>query len=63
MLTLVFILYLQVPLLEGVNENLHNSSHHDKEDEDVVVLDDLQNIKEEKEEGGTKGEDWDEVRF
>ncbi|XP_026207129.1 NBR1 autophagy cargo receptor a isoform X2 [Anabas testudineus] len=50
-----------VPLLEAVNENLHNSSHHDKEDEDVVVLDDLQNIKEEKEEGGTKGEDWDEV--
>lgn len=49
-----------------MNENVHNSSPHDKEDEEVVVLDDMQNTKdtqEEKDEGGTKGEDWDEVRF
>ncbi|XP_022598642.1 next to BRCA1 gene 1 protein-like isoform X3 [Seriola dumerili] len=50
-------------LLETVNENLHISSHHDNTDEEVVVLDDMQNLKDtpyEKEEGGTR-EDWDEV--
>ncbi|XP_071318213.1 NBR1 autophagy cargo receptor a isoform X3 [Trachinotus anak] len=53
-----------VLLLEPVNENLHISSHHDNTDEEVVVLDDVQSTKdaqEEKEEGGTRGEDWDEV--
>lgn len=51
-------------LLEPVSENLHNSPHHDDENEEVLVLDDVQNLtdtQEEKEEGGTKGEDWDEV--
>ncbi|XP_033975088.1 NBR1 autophagy cargo receptor a isoform X1 [Trematomus bernacchii] len=49
-------------LLEPANENLHTSSHHDIENEEVI--DDMQNmaeIQEEKEEGGTKGEDWEEV--
>ncbi|XP_042363391.1 NBR1 autophagy cargo receptor a [Plectropomus leopardus] len=53
-----------VILLEPANENLHVSSHHDNEDEEVMVLNDMQNmrrIQEEKEEGGTKGEDWEEV--
>lgn len=47
-------------------ENLRVSSHHDNEDEEAMVLDDLQNMRdpqEEKEEGGTKGEDWEEVSF
>ncbi|XP_029384061.1 NBR1 autophagy cargo receptor a [Echeneis naucrates] len=51
-------------LQEPVNENLHISLHHDNTDEEVLVLDDIQNVKEsqeEKEEGGTRGEDWDEV--
>ncbi|KAF3704151.1 Next to BRCA1 gene 1 protein Neighbor of BRCA1 gene 1 protein [Channa argus] len=34
---------------------------HDDADEEVVVLNDLQNTKEEQEEVGTKGDDWDEV--
>ncbi|KAM7381236.1 hypothetical protein PAMA_012198 [Pampus argenteus] len=45
-------------------ENLHVSSHHDDEDEEVVVLEDIQNLNtdtHEEKEGGTKGEDWDEV--
>ncbi|KAK1881716.1 Next to BRCA1 1 protein [Dissostichus eleginoides] len=49
-------------LLEPANENLHTSSHHDIENKEVI--DDMQNmaeIQEEKEEGGTKGEDWEEV--
>ncbi|XP_010786940.1 next to BRCA1 gene 1 protein-like, partial [Notothenia coriiceps] len=49
-------------LQEPANENLHTSSHHDIENEEVI--DDMQNmaeIQEEKEEGGTKGEDWEEV--
>ncbi|XP_056222060.1 NBR1 autophagy cargo receptor a isoform X2 [Seriola aureovittata] len=48
-------------LLETVNENLHINSHHDNTDEEVVVLDDMQNLKDtqyEKEDGGG---DWDEV--
>ncbi|AWP18057.1 putative next to BRCA1 1 protein [Scophthalmus maximus] len=45
----------QVLLLEPVNENLQVTSHHENEDEEVVVLDEMQ------EEGGTRGEDWDEV--
>ncbi|XP_035468238.1 NBR1 autophagy cargo receptor a isoform X2 [Scophthalmus maximus] len=44
-----------VLLLEPVNENLQVTSHHENEDEEVVVLDEMQ------EEGGTRGEDWDEV--
>lgn len=47
-----------------MNENLHLSSHHDNEDEEVMVLADMQNMRdthEEKEEGGTRGEDWEEV--
>ncbi|TMS22318.1 Next to BRCA1 gene 1 protein [Larimichthys crocea] len=53
-----------VLLLVPVNENLHLSSHHDNEDEEVMVLADMQNMRdthEEKEEGGTRGEDWEEV--
>lgn len=53
-----------VIVLEPANENLHISSHHDNEDEEVMVLNDMQNmrrIQEEKEEGGAKGEDWEEV--
>ncbi|XP_059180175.1 NBR1 autophagy cargo receptor a [Centropristis striata] len=53
-----------VILLEPVNENLHISSHHDVEDEEVLVLEDMQTLREpqeEKEEGGAKGEDWEEV--
>ncbi|XP_042252767.1 NBR1 autophagy cargo receptor a isoform X1 [Thunnus maccoyii] len=46
-------------------ENLHisSSSHHDNEDEEVVVLDEMQNVKDtqKEKESGTKGEDWDEV--
>lgn len=51
-----------VLLLEPANENLHTSSHHDK-DQEVTVLDDMQNMRDiqEKEEDGTKGEDWEEV--
>lgn len=55
-----------VILLEPVNENLHISSHNDNEDEEVMGLDDMQHMRdaqEEKEEGGTRGEDWEEVRF
>ncbi|XP_034717346.1 NBR1 autophagy cargo receptor a isoform X3 [Etheostoma cragini] len=51
-------------LLEPANENLHISSHHDNEDEEVMVLDDMENMRDsqdEKEEGGIKGEDWEEV--
>ncbi|XP_035853140.1 NBR1 autophagy cargo receptor a isoform X2 [Sander lucioperca] len=51
-------------LLEPANENLHIGSHHDNEDEEVMVLDDRENMRDsqdEKEEGGTKGEDWEEV--
>ncbi|XP_039643576.1 NBR1 autophagy cargo receptor a isoform X4 [Perca fluviatilis] len=51
-------------LLEPANENLHISSHQDNEDEEVMVLDDLENMRDsqdEREEGGTKGEDWEEV--
>ncbi|KAG8008773.1 Next to BRCA1 gene 1 protein [Nibea albiflora] len=54
----------QVLLLVPTNENLHLSSHHDNEDEEVMVLADMQNMRdthEEKEEGGTRGEDWEEV--
>lgn len=50
-------------LLEPANENLHTSSHRDIENDEVI--DDMQSmaeIQEEKEEGGTKGEDWEEVR-
>uniref|UniRef100_UPI0037E9B5A6 NBR1 autophagy cargo receptor a isoform X4 n=1 Tax=Semicossyphus pulcher TaxID=241346 RepID=UPI0037E9B5A6 len=53
-----------VLLLEPANENLEISSHSDKEDEEVMVLNDMQNMRdtqEEREEGGTKGEDWEEV--
>eukprot|EP00064_Thunnus_orientalis_P006269 superscaffoldBa00000647_g6285 len=44
-------------------ENLHISLHHDNEDEEVVVLDEMQNVKDtqKEKESGTKGEDWDEV--
>lgn len=52
-----------VILLEPVNENLHISSLHDNEDEEVMGLDDMRDAHEEKEEGGTRGEDWEEVRF
>ncbi|XP_035516906.1 NBR1 autophagy cargo receptor a isoform X2 [Morone saxatilis] len=53
-----------VLLLEPVNENLRIGSHHDDEDEEVMVLNDLQKMRdplEEKAEGGTRGEDWEEV--
>ncbi|XP_036936837.1 NBR1 autophagy cargo receptor a [Acanthopagrus latus] len=50
-----------VILLEPVNENLHISSLHDNEDEEVMGLDDMRDAHEEKEEGGTRGEDWEEV--
>ncbi|XP_044192868.1 NBR1 autophagy cargo receptor a isoform X2 [Thunnus albacares] len=48
---------------EPETENLHISSHHDNEDEEVVVLDEMQNVKDtqKEKESGTKGEDWDEV--
>ncbi|XP_067433300.1 NBR1 autophagy cargo receptor a isoform X2 [Thunnus thynnus] len=44
-------------------ENLHISLHHDNEDEEVVVLDEMQNVKDtqKEKESGNKGEDWDEV--
>ncbi|XP_032357961.1 NBR1 autophagy cargo receptor a isoform X8 [Etheostoma spectabile] len=51
-------------LLEPANENLHIGSHHNNEDEEVMVLDDMGNMRDsqdEKEEGGIKGEDWEEV--
>ncbi|XP_040923111.1 NBR1 autophagy cargo receptor a isoform X2 [Toxotes jaculatrix] len=52
----------KLALLEPVNENPHNTSHHENEDEEVVVLDDVQSMKDtQEEEGGNKGEDWDEV--
>uniref|UniRef100_A0A8C4HTJ1 NBR1 autophagy cargo receptor a n=1 Tax=Dicentrarchus labrax TaxID=13489 RepID=A0A8C4HTJ1_DICLA len=53
-----------VLLLEPANENLRIGSHHDNEDEEVMVLNDLQKMRdplEEKAEGGTRGEDWEEV--
>ena len=58
-------------MLEPANENLHISSHHDieeeeEEEEEVMVLEDMQtmrDVQEEKEEGGTRGEDWEEVRI
>lgn len=52
-------------LLEPVGETMHTRSHLEDEDEEVEVLDDAQTMKdcqEEKDEAGTKGEDWDEVR-
>jgi len=55
-----------VHLPEPATENLHISSQPGTEEEEVPVLEDMQNMRdihEEKEDGGTKGEDWEEVRF
>ncbi|XP_031600391.1 NBR1 autophagy cargo receptor a isoform X2 [Oreochromis aureus] len=49
---------------EPENKNLHMSSHHNNEDKDFEVCDGTQNVaddREEKEEDGNKGEDWDEI--
>ncbi|XP_035804072.1 NBR1 autophagy cargo receptor a isoform X2 [Amphiprion ocellaris] len=51
-----------VLLLQPETENLHVASHPGSEDKEVLNA--MQSMKEnpdEKEEGGTKGEDWDEV--
>uniref|UniRef100_A0A3Q1EFA7 NBR1 autophagy cargo receptor a n=1 Tax=Acanthochromis polyacanthus TaxID=80966 RepID=A0A3Q1EFA7_9TELE len=51
-----------VLLLQPETENLHAASHPDNEDKEVLNA--MQSVKEnpdEKEEGGTRGEDWDEV--
>ncbi|XP_058477064.1 NBR1 autophagy cargo receptor a [Solea solea] len=50
----------QALLQEPVTEDMYISSH-DKEDEEAMVLDDIKVTQEEREEGRTKGEDWDEV--
>ncbi|XP_047464560.1 NBR1 autophagy cargo receptor a isoform X2 [Mugil cephalus] len=51
-----------VLLLEPENENPHLGSHQNNEDKDVFhALQNLKDDEEEKEEGGAKGEDWDEV--
>ncbi|XP_026171460.1 NBR1 autophagy cargo receptor a isoform X2 [Mastacembelus armatus] len=53
-----------VLLLEPVNEILQYSPHRDNEDEEAVLLNDTKNMKdsqEERDEGATKREDWDEV--
>ncbi|KAM6896952.1 NBR1 autophagy cargo receptor a [Xenentodon cancila] len=52
----------QILLLGPDDENLHVSSHLKPEDKEVVCA--VQNMKdnhEEKEEGGARGDDWDEV--
>ncbi|CAI5658242.1 NBR1 autophagy cargo receptor a isoform X2 [Oreochromis niloticus] len=49
---------------EPENKNLHMSSHHNNEDKNFEVCDGTQNVtddREEKEEDGNKGEDWDEI--
>ncbi|XP_005913710.1 NBR1 autophagy cargo receptor a isoform X3 [Haplochromis burtoni] len=49
---------------EPENENLRMSSHHNNEDKDFEACDGTQNVtdeREEKEEDGNKGEDWDEI--
>ncbi|XP_076007699.1 NBR1 autophagy cargo receptor a isoform X2 [Genypterus blacodes] len=52
-------------LLRSANENLCLDTQHTVEEEDAAVLADsetiLKDTQEEKEEGGNKGEDWDEV--
>nr|XP_046232480.1 NBR1 autophagy cargo receptor a [Scatophagus argus] len=53
-----------VLLLEPANENLRLSSCLGNEDEDVMGLDDIQNLRDtqvEKDGGATRGEDWEEV--
>ncbi|CAJ1080170.1 NBR1 autophagy cargo receptor a isoform X1 [Xyrichtys novacula] len=53
-----------VHLLEPTSENLQISSPPDREDEEVMVLNEMQNMRgpqEEREGGGNKGEDWEEV--
>uniref|UniRef100_A0AAQ4QHU7 NBR1 autophagy cargo receptor a n=1 Tax=Gasterosteus aculeatus aculeatus TaxID=481459 RepID=A0AAQ4QHU7_GASAC len=49
-----------VLLLEPANEDLHISSDHDIEEEEVLVPEDMHDM-EHKEDGGTKGEEWEEV--
>lgn len=49
-----------VLLLEPASENLHISSHDDNEEEEVLGLDDMQNMKDTQKEKA-KGEDWEEV--
>lgn len=44
-----------------MNETLQ-SSHHGNEDEDNMGLDVIQNVRN-SQEGGARGEDWEEVRF
>ncbi|XP_026033893.1 NBR1 autophagy cargo receptor a isoform X2 [Astatotilapia calliptera] len=49
---------------EPENKNLRMSSHHNNEDKDFEACDGTQNVtddREEKEEDGNKGEDWDEI--
>lgn len=51
----------KVPLLEPVNETLEGS-HHGNEDDEVVDLDVIEDTRN-AQDGGTRGEDWEEVRF
>lgn len=48
-----------------MNENLSASSHCDDDDEDVWSLNTIHHLRgaQEEKEGGTRGEDWEEVRF
>ncbi|XP_041671653.1 NBR1 autophagy cargo receptor a isoform X2 [Cheilinus undulatus] len=50
-----------VLLLEPANENLQISSPPDKEDEEVMVLNEMKSMRDAQEERGNKGEDWEEV--
>lgn len=54
-----FLFFLQVLLLEPVNETLQSSPHGD-EDEEVMGLDVIQNLRN-TQEAGNRGEDWEEV--
>lgn len=59
---MLFFSHLTVLLLEPASENLHISSHDDNEEEEVLGLDDMQNMKDTQKEKA-KGEDWEEVSF
>lgn len=52
-------------LLDPEKVTVHASSHLDNEEEVVVLTDteDLKAAEDEKEEQGTRGEEWDEVRI
>lgn len=57
---------MQVSPPEPENKNLRMCSHHNNEDKDFEACNGTQNVtddREEKEEDGNKGEDWDEVTW